>query len=71
MTQQPVTFEWVVDESKTNSSNAPVADGDGRALGLDNAEQQIAIRLLRGLALLMIVVVAAAGAGHPACFSIR
>src|SRR4051794_6743570 len=62
MTQQRVTFEWVLDESKTDPLHSP-ADNTQRTFGLDGAEQRIAIRLLRGLVLLLIIVAAASAAG--------
>jgi hypothetical protein len=63
MTQQRITFEWVLEEGRVDFWLAPEADSAGYRLGLNSAEQRIAIRVLRVLALLLVVITAAAGAG--------
>ena len=63
MTQQRITFEWILEESRVEFWR--MADGDAHStrLGMDRAEQRIAMYVLRGLALLFVVIAAAAGAG--------
>ena len=62
MIQQRITFEWVVEENQVSAwqESEPLAS---RAFGLARGEQLIANSLLRGLSLLLVALLAAAGAG--------
>lgn len=63
MTQQRVVFEWVLEENRGDFWRIGESDATANALGLGSAEQRIVNRVLRGLALLMVVITAASGAG--------
>ena len=61
MAQKRITFEWVLEENKIDFWRT--AEADASALGLTRAEQRIVMPILRGLALLLVVITAASGAG--------
>jgi hypothetical protein len=63
MTQQRITFEWILEEGKVDFWRTPEAEGTGDTLGLNSAEQRIVLRVLRGLTLLLVVIATASGAG--------
>ncbi len=63
MTQQRITFEWVLEEGRVDFWRIAEADTLERALRLHNAEQRIVLRVLRGLALFLVVIAVASGAG--------
>ena len=63
MTQQRITFEWILEESRVDFWHTPDADPSRVALGLNSFEQRAAMWLLRGFALLFVVVATATGAG--------
>lgn len=63
MTQQRITFEWILEEGRVDFWLASDVDSERSALALNNLEQRIASYLLRGLVLLLVVVAAASGAG--------
>jgi hypothetical protein len=60
MTQQRITFEWVLEDSRADFWRALENEASGR--DLDRVEQRVATFVLRGLALLFVMVAAAAGA---------
>ena len=61
--QNHITFEWILEESRVDFWHTPEDEMVGRGHSLQSAEQILAARLLRGLALLLVVIAAAAGAG--------
>ncbi len=63
MTQQRITFEWVLEEGRVDFWLPSDMDSGRGALGLSSFEQRIVLHVLRGLALLLVVVAAASGAG--------
>lgn len=66
MTQQHITFEWVLEDGRADYWLGPEASDTANSLGLSSVEQRVVTYVLRGLALLLIIVTAAAGAGmHP------
>jgi hypothetical protein len=63
MTQQRITFEWILEEGRVDFWHTPEADTTGHSLGLNSPEQRIVVRVLRGLVLLLVIVAAASSAG--------
>lgn len=62
MTQQKITFEWVLEEGRADFWHTLEGNTAG-LLGLQSREQIIAKRLLCALSLLFVMIAAAAGAG--------
>lgn len=60
MAQQRIRFEWVLEEGRVEIWRG--FEVDGRA-AFDRREQIVVANLLRGMALLLIIITAAAGAG--------
>jgi hypothetical protein len=63
MAQQRITFEWILEESRADFWRALDADSTGRTAGTSSVEQIIAVRVLRGLALLLVVIATASATG--------
>jgi hypothetical protein len=63
MAQQRITFEWILEENRSDLWRSSESEGAPALLGLNSAEQRAVFSVLRGLVLLLFVVIAAAGAG--------
>ena len=63
MTQQRITFEWILEESRVDFWHTQEADNARPPLELNSFEQRIVRWLLRGLAMLLVIVATANAAG--------
>jgi hypothetical protein len=60
MAQQRISFEWVLEDNRSEIWRGAEADG---VRPLDRREQRVVTYLVRGMVLLLVVVAAASGAG--------
>lgn len=63
MAQQRITFEWVLEESQVDFWRTSEAGADSHSRALDRVEHHVAVQVMRGLAMFLVVIAAAAGSG--------